>query len=64
MAELELAVLPRQCLRQRLPDQPTLARRVAPAATRRNAATAAIDGQFTTAGARIKRKRLSSVVPA
>lgn len=58
MAELELAVLQRQCLRQRLPDQPTMARVVAGWTTRRNAAVAAIDWQFTTADARIKLKRL------
>jgi hypothetical protein len=58
MAELELAVLQRQCLRQRLPDQPTMGRVVAGWTTRRNAAVAAIDWQFTTADARIKLKRL------
>lgn len=58
MAELELAVLQRQCLRQRLPDQTTMARMVVAWTTRRNAADAAIDWQFTTADARIKLRRL------
>jgi hypothetical protein len=58
MAELELAVLPRQCLRQRLPDQATMDRVVAAWTAHRNAAIAAIDWQFTTADARIKLRRL------
>jgi hypothetical protein len=58
MAELELAVLERQCLRQRFGDQATLARAVTAWADRRNAATATIDWRFTTSDARIKLKRL------
>jgi hypothetical protein len=58
MAELELAVLQRQCLRQRLPDQATMDHTVAAWTARRNAAITAIDWQFTTADARIKLKRL------
>jgi DDE superfamily endonuclease len=58
VAELELAVLQRQCLRQRLPDLAALEREVAAWAERRNAAGAAVDWHFTTADARTKLKRL------
>jgi DDE superfamily endonuclease len=58
MAELELAILQRQCLVQRLPDQATMDRAVTAWATQRNAATTAVDWQFTTADARIKLRRL------
>lgn len=58
LAELELAVLQRQCLRQRLPDRATMDHAVAAWTARRNAAIAAIDWQFTTADARIKLRRL------
>ena len=58
MAELELAVLQRQCLTQRLPHRDAMARAVSAWAARRNAAISAITWQFTTADARIKLKRL------
>lgn len=58
MAELELAVCQRQCLRQRFGDRDAFARAVAAWATRRNGATSAIDWRFTTTDARIKLKRL------
>jgi DDE superfamily endonuclease len=58
MAELELAVLQRQCLRQRLPNQTAMDRAATAWTARRNAASAAIDWQFTTADARIKLRRL------
>ena len=58
VAEIELAVLQRQCLARRLPDRETMAREVAAWATRRNTAHAAVDWRFTTADARIKLKRL------
>jgi DDE superfamily endonuclease len=58
MAELELSVLQRQCLRRRLADRPTLERELAAWASRRNAATATITWQFTTADARTKLRRL------
>jgi len=58
MAELELAVLQRQCLAQRLPDHAALERAVSAWARRRNAAVSTISWQFTTADARIKLKRL------
>jgi DDE superfamily endonuclease len=58
MAELELAVLQRQCLGQRFGEQTALERAAMAWATRRNAVTATIDWRFTTADARIKLKRL------
>jgi hypothetical protein len=58
IAEIELAVLERQCLRQRFGDRATLAVAVTAWATRRNAAGAAVDWQFTTTDARLKLKRL------
>ncbi|MBU0641442.1 MAG: IS630 family transposase [Planctomycetes bacterium] len=58
MAEIELSVLSRQCLGDRVPDQPMLAARVARWQKNRNTARATIDWQFTTADARIKLRRL------
>jgi hypothetical protein len=58
MAELELSVLARQCLSQRLPDQATMQHAVTAWADRRNAATQTIDWQFATADARITLRRL------
>ncbi len=58
MAELELSVLQRQCLRQRLPDRDAMAREVAAWARRRNDHTKRIDWQFTTADARTRLRRL------
>ena len=64
MAELELSVLARQCLSQRLPDQATMREAVTAWADRRNAAIRTIDWQFTTADARIKLRRLYPVFDA
>ncbi len=61
MAELDLSVLARQCLRQRLPDRATLAREVAAWAERRNASPKQTNGHFTMADARIKRTPLLGV---
>jgi hypothetical protein len=58
MAEIELSVLSRQCLDQRVPDMEALAAEVAAWETRRNAAGGRIDWRFTTEDARIKLKRL------
>jgi hypothetical protein len=56
MAEIELAVLARQCVNGRIPDATTMAREVAEA--RRNRHQATIDWRFTTKEARIKLKSL------
>jgi hypothetical protein len=58
MAELELSVLARQCLRQRLPTQDAMDTAVTAWANRRNAAIQTIDWQFTTEDARTKLRRL------
>lgn len=64
MAELELGVLERQCLRRRIADRAALEREVAAWTARRNAATATIDWQFTTADARTKLRRLYPAIEA
>ena len=58
MAEIELSVLSRQCLRRRVADQEMLAREVAAWQSARNAAAQQIDWRFTTEDARIKLARL------
>ena len=58
MAELELSVLERQCLRRRIADRAAMERAVAAWASARNAAVSTIQWQFTTADARIKLRRL------
>jgi DDE superfamily endonuclease len=58
MAEIELAVLARQCLDRRVPDQETLTREVAAWEERRNSTPCTISWRFTTANARIKLKHL------
>ena len=58
MAEIELSVLARQCLAQRIPDSETLQREVAAWQEERNRQSRKIDWRFTTDDARIKLKRL------
>jgi DDE superfamily endonuclease len=58
MAEIELSVLGRECLSQRIPDRGTLSTLTQAWAQRRNDAKATIRWQFTTADARIKLERL------
>ncbi len=58
MAEIELSVLARQCLNQRLPDLAQLQREVTAWQKRRNRLARKIDWRFTTDDARIKLKRL------
>jgi hypothetical protein len=58
IAEIELAVLARQCLNRRLPDETTMACEVAAWELRRNRRRATIDWRFTTADARMKLKSL------
>ena len=62
MAEIELSVLARQCLKRRIPDQPTLIHETAAWEARRNTAAATVDWRFTTADARIKLTKLYPVV--
>ena len=62
MAEIELSVLARQRLDERMESQEKLARAVAAWEHARNVAATRIDWRFTTADARIKLKRLYPTV--
>lgn len=62
IAECELAVLTRQCLKRRIPDISTLSDEVSAWALRRNAANVTVDWQFTTEDARIKLKQLYPII--
>lgn len=62
IAEIELSVLKRQCLRSRIPDIETVRQKVAAWQVRRNGNHAKVDWRFTTTDARIKMKRLYPVV--
>lgn len=61
IAECELSVLRRQCLRRRIPTREDLAREVAAWAADRNRRQRGVDWQFTTTDARTKLKRLYPV---
>ena len=58
MAEIELSVLQRQCLKARMPDQAVLIEKVTAWEQRRNAHGSTVQWRFTTADARIKLHRL------
>lgn len=58
MAEIELSVLARQCLGERIADRQELLQRVSVWQDQRNQAQAKINWRFNTADARIKLKRL------
>jgi transposase len=58
MAEIELSVLARQCLRRRISDQEVLAQEVQAWVQERNSKIVKVDWRFATADARIKLKRL------
>ena len=58
MAELELSVLQRQCLDQRIDSRPAMEEAVTAWSARRNVASRVIDWQFTAADARTKLRRL------
>ena len=62
MAEIELAVLSRQCLDRRLDDQQYLKREVASWQYGRNKLEARVDWRFRTEDARIKLKRLYPII--
>jgi hypothetical protein len=57
-AEIALSVMARPCLHRRLGDHATMEREVAAWAAARDVTATTIDGQFTTADARMKLKRL------
>jgi DDE superfamily endonuclease len=58
MAEIELSILPRQCLDRRIPDAATLIREVAAWEAQRNQERATIDWRFSITDAREKLKHL------
>ena len=58
MAEIELSILARQCLDERMENQERLAKATAAWERTRNAAATRINWRFTTADARIKLKHL------
>jgi hypothetical protein len=58
MAELELSVLARQCLQERMDSQQNLARHVQAWQNRRNQTANRVNWHFTTQDARTKLKRL------
>ena len=58
IAECELSVLTRHCLRDRTPSMLSLIRKVNPWAKERNSRQSGVDWQFSTADARIKLKKL------
>lgn len=61
MVEIELSVLSRQCLQQRIPDRDTLQAQVSAWAARRNSQQATVDWRFSVGDARTK---LASLYPA
>jgi DDE superfamily endonuclease len=62
IAECELSVLRRQCLKSNLPDIEAVRQKVNAWQERRNQTQATIDWRFTTEDARIKLKRLYPIV--
>jgi hypothetical protein len=62
MAETELSIVSRQCLRRRLAEMDTLATEVAAWEATRNRAKGKVRWHFTTANARIKLHRLYPVI--
>ena len=58
MAELELSVLARQCLEERMDHREHLAREIAAWQQARNGHAVRVNWRFTTADARIKLKRI------
>lgn len=58
MVEIEIAILKKQCLDRRIPDEGTLRREIAAWEAPRNERRATVDWRFTTADARVKLKRL------
>lgn len=64
MAELELSVLDRQCLAQRLPSREAAAQAVAPWEATRNTARVKVTWRFTTDAARLKLARLYPTLPS
>lgn len=64
MAEIELSVLSRQCLKRRIPDRATMQHEVAAWESRRNNAASTVNWRFTTEEARIKLHHLYPTIDA
>ncbi len=62
MAELELSVLARQCLRERMETQDNLTRQVKAWQDKRNLTATRVNWHFTTQNARNKLKRLYPII--
>ncbi|MEP6754921.1 MAG: IS630 family transposase [Chthonomonadales bacterium] len=58
MAEIELSILSRQCLKRRIPDEATLVHEIAAWECQRNSEPVTINWQFTADDARIKLRHL------
>jgi hypothetical protein len=61
MAEIEIAILERNTLSRRLPDEAALRRQVSTVETERNQQRRSITWQFTSRDARVKLSRLYPV---
>jgi len=61
MAEIEIAILERNALSRRLPDEAALRRQVVAVETERNTQQRGIAWQFTSREARVKLERLYPV---
>jgi len=58
MAEIEIGIMSRQCLNERIPSKDKMASKVAAWTCNRNSKALTVNWQFTTADARIKLKHL------
>ena len=58
MAEIELSIFSKQCLRRRIGDEQTLRREIGSLERERNDSKAVIDWRFTTEDARTKLRRI------
>ena len=58
MAEIEIGVMSRQCLSERIPSKDIMASKIAAWTHNRNLAASSVNWQFSTADARIKLKHL------
>jgi hypothetical protein len=58
MAEIEIGIFERSCLRRRVPSVEVLIQRVAALACERNTAQATLDWRSTTGDARLRLERL------
>lgn len=64
MAEIEINLIERQCLRRRVPTRAILVQRIAALEQERNARTATIRWRFHTADARQKMQRVYPLLPS